>query len=83
MSVEPGFGGQSYLSSATKRIATLRKKLDIIERETGKKILLEVDGGINAGTAKEAIAAGVDILVAGSYVFRAKDRRKAILSLIQ
>ncbi len=73
MSVEPGFGGQSFLPSALPKIQLLRKlkpNLDII-----------VDGGINEQTAKDCILAGANILVAGSYVFKSANRKQAIESL--
>ncbi|HNS86862.1 MAG TPA: ribulose-phosphate 3-epimerase [Parvularculaceae bacterium] len=66
MSVNPGFGGQSFIRSQLKKIETIRKLID----ETGRDIMLEVDGGVNAETAKAVIAAGADVLVAGSAVFR-------------
>ena len=65
MSVEPGFGGQTFLSSALDKITWLRKQID----DTQSKALIEVDGGINNITAKQCRLAGVDILVAGSYLF--------------
>jgi ribulose-phosphate 3-epimerase len=73
MSVEPGFGGQAFLPDSTKKLKQLREKID------GRKILLEVDGGINDKTAPKAIVA--DILVSGSYIFGAKEYGKAIRSL--
>jgi ribulose-phosphate 3-epimerase len=69
MTVNPGFGGQAFLRSQLPKIAALRKKIDA----TGKAIDLEVDGGINPNTAKEVIAAGADVLVAGSAVFKGGD----------
>lgn len=65
MSVNPGFGGQSFIDSSLRKIETLRKRID----ETGKPIDLEVDGGINKETAPRAIAAGADVLVAGTATF--------------
>lgn len=65
MSVNPGFGGQSFIDSQLTKIAALRRMIDA----TGRTIDLEVDGGINPETARKAIAAGADILVAGSAVF--------------
>ena len=66
MSVNPGFGGQKFIPSATDRIARLREMIDA----TGKAIDLEVDGGINFDTAPKAIAAGADVLVAGTATFK-------------
>ncbi len=65
MSVNPGFGGQSFISSQLKKIENVRKKIDLI----GKKIDLEVDGGININNSRSIISAGANILVAGSAVF--------------
>jgi len=65
MSVNPGFGGQSFIASQLAKIAALRKRIDAAKRP----IELEIDGGINAETAKAAIAAGADVLVAGTATF--------------
>lgn len=65
MSVNPGFGGQSYIPSSTAKIRRLRNMLDSI----GSKAWLEVDGGIRPSNAHEAVEAGADVLVAGSAVF--------------
>ena len=65
MSVNPGFGGQAFMESQLAKIAALRKAIDAL----GKPIDLEVDGGVNADTAKRCIAAGADALVAGTAVF--------------
>jgi ribulose-phosphate 3-epimerase len=77
MSVNPGFGGQSFIESAVERVRRLRGMLDA----RGLDVDIEVDGGINAETAKRVVAAGATVLVAGSYVFGAKDRAEAIRSL--
>ena len=66
MSVNPGFGGQSFIVSQLKKIAAVRKRIDA----TGKAIDLEVDGGIDQANAKRAIEAGADVLVAGTATFR-------------
>lgn len=66
MSVNPGFGGQSFIESQLRKIEILRQKID----ETGRDIILEVDGGLNPETAPRAISAGVTAIVAGSAVFR-------------
>ena len=66
MSVNPGFGGQSFIDSQLRKIEVLRKKIDA----TGRKIILEVDGGLNSKTAPLAIDAGVSAIVAGSAVFK-------------
>ncbi len=66
MSVNPGFGGQSFIDSQLRKIEAIRKLID----KTGKVIDLEVDGGIDAVTARAAISAGADVLVAGTATFR-------------
>jgi ribulose-phosphate 3-epimerase len=66
MSVNPGFGGQSFIDSQLRKIEAIRKAID----RTGKTIDLEVDGGIDATTARAAISAGADVLVAGTATFR-------------
>jgi len=66
MSVNPGFGGQSFIESQLKKIEAARKRIDA----TGRDIALEVDGGITPETAKRAIAAGATVLVAGTAVFQ-------------
>jgi ribulose-phosphate 3-epimerase len=66
MSVNPGFGGQKFIRSSLRKIAELRRAIVA----SGREIMLEVDGGINAETAPAVIAAGADVLVAGSAVFR-------------
>ena len=66
MSVNPGFGGQSFIESQLRKIETLRQKIDA----TGRDIILEVDGGLNPDTAPRAIAAGVTAIVAGSAAFK-------------
>jgi ribulose-phosphate 3-epimerase len=70
MSVEPGFGGQSFMPDMMGKVKTLRSKF---------QGLISVDGGIGAGNASQALEAGADILVAGSAVFGKADRAKAIL----
>jgi ribulose-phosphate 3-epimerase len=66
MSVNPGFGGQSFIESQLKKIEAVRKMID----KSGREIALEVDGGIDAGIAPKVIAAGADALVAGTATFR-------------
>jgi ribulose-phosphate 3-epimerase len=65
MSVNPGFGGQAFIASQLEKIKTLRQKIDAL----GKKIDLEVDGGINEAIARDVISAGADVLVAGTATF--------------
>jgi len=65
MSVNPGFGGQSFIESQLRKIEAIRKMID----KSGRDIRLEVDGGIDVNTAPRAIAAGADVLVAGTATF--------------
>ena len=74
MSVEPGFGGQSFISSALDKIAHLREAID----ENDYQCLIEVDGGINQETGLLCKNAGVDVLVAGSYLFGHEDIKERI-----
>ena len=73
MTVEPGFGGQTFLEETLPKIRELRDLKPDLD--------IEVDGGINEKTASKAIEAGANILVSGSYIFQAKNRQKAIESL--
>ncbi|MEH6487371.1 ribulose-phosphate 3-epimerase [Hyphomonas oceanitis] len=66
MSVNPGFGGQSFIESQLRKVEQLRHMID----QTGRDIILEIDGGLNSETAPRAIAAGVTAIVAGSAVFK-------------
>lgn len=75
MSVEPGFGGQKFQEQAISKI----EQLDQLRQE--RSYLIEVDGGINATTGMLCRQAGADVLVAGSYVFQAENRKEAIESL--
>jgi ribulose-phosphate 3-epimerase len=79
MTVNPGFGGQEFLFSQVKKIANIRQKI----KASGKKIELEVDGGINAETIKIVTAAGADVVVCGSYIFNSKNYADNIGSLRQ
>ena len=77
MTVEPGYGGQSLIPECLDKVRELRTE---IERR-GLSTDIQVDGGINSDNAKAAIAAGANVLVAGSAVFKAKDRKAAIDAL--
>jgi ribulose-phosphate 3-epimerase len=77
MSVEPGWGGQEFMPEALDKLIQTRELI----KKSGRKIYLEVDGGINAETAKQTITAGADALVAGTYIFKSSDYCKAIASL--
>ncbi len=75
MTVNPGFGGQSFMKNQLDKIAKIRRLIG------NRKIILSVDGGINPMTAAEAIAAGADMLVAGTAVFAGNDYEKNIKAL--
>ncbi|OEF99078.1 ribulose-phosphate 3-epimerase [Vulcanibacillus modesticaldus] len=77
MTVNPGFGGQAFIPATLSKI----KKLKEMIREKGLEIDIEVDGGINNKTYQSVVEAGANVLVAGSYVFGAKDRQIAIKGL--
>lgn len=77
MSVEPGFGGQSFMEDMLDKVRALRKEIEDQKLDTR----IEIDGGINAETGKLAIEAGCDTLVAGSYVFK-KNIKEAVDSLL-
>ncbi|WP_303980153.1 ribulose-phosphate 3-epimerase [Dongia mobilis] len=71
MSVNPGFGGQAFIPSALGKIAEIRRRIDKISAAQGGRVIdLEVDGGINIDTAKACVAAGADVLVAGTATFK-------------
>lgn len=77
MSVNPGFGGQSFIRHTLKKIAELRALID----STGSKALIEIDGGINLATGAECAAAGADVLVSGNSVFKAENPVEYIAAL--
>jgi len=77
MSVFPGFGGQKYIPASTGRIRAVRERIDA----GGHPCLIEVDGGINRETCREAVDAGADVLVAGSAIFGSADYADTIRAL--
>lgn len=77
MTVNPGFGGQNFIESVLPKIRELREKID----GSGLKVELEVDGGINAETARLAVSAGASVLVAGSYIYSSRNPAEAIRKL--
>jgi ribulose-phosphate 3-epimerase len=77
MSVNPGFGGQAFIPEVLNKVRTLRKMID----DKGLQVEIEIDGGVNAETAKQCIEAGATVLVAGSAVYNQKDREQAIAAL--
>jgi ribulose-phosphate 3-epimerase len=81
MSVNPGFGGQSFIPGALKKIARIRKMIDAHRQETGHDIRLEVDGGIKVDNIRAAADAGADTFVAGSAIFGQPDYRAVIAAM--
>ena len=77
MSVNPGFGGQKFIENTIKKVQRLRRLIT----ESGSQALIEVDGGVQAETAPRLVAAGVDVLVSGSYVFKAAEPETVIREL--
>ena len=77
MSVNPGFGGQSFIKNTYKKVKQLK---EIIERN-GASTQIEIDGGVTDKNASQLVDAGADVLVAGSFVFRSKDSMKTIANL--
>ena len=77
MSVNPGFGGQKFIENTIQKVQRLRKLID----QSGSKALIEIDGGVQAETAPRLVAAGADVLVAGSYVFGSKNPEQVISAL--
>jgi len=77
MSVNPGFGGQSFIENTYKKIKQLKQLIE----KTGSKALIEVDGGVNDQNIGKLVAAGANVLVAGSFVFKSKDPLETIQNL--
>ena len=77
MSVNPGFGGQKFIENTIDKVKRLRQMIE----EKGLQTLIEVDGGVQGETAPRLVAAGVDVLVSGSYVFGANDPEQVIRDL--
>ena len=77
LSVNPGFGGQKFIENTIDKVKRLRKMIS----DKGCNTLIEVDGGVQGETAPRLVAAGVDVLVSGSYVFGAEDPKQVIRSL--
>lgn len=79
MSVNPGFGGQKFIDETLAKTRRLRRMID----ESGSKALIQIDGGVNAETAPLLVEAGADVLVSGSYIFKAADPIATIHDLKQ
>lgn len=79
MSVNPGYGGQSFIESSLDKIARLRKMID----DKGSKAIIQIDGGVNTKNAKAIFTAGCDCAVAGSSVFGSSDPKATIIELLE
>lgn len=77
MSVNPGFAGQSFIEASLQKTRHLSKMID----ERGTKTLIEIDGGVSDDNAQDLVLAGADVLVAGSFIFKAEDPHRAIADL--
>ena len=73
MSVNPGFGGQAFITESLRKVAAVRVKVDAYQRETGRQISIEVDGGVKPDNIAQIARAGADTFVAGSALFGASD----------
>jgi ribulose-phosphate 3-epimerase len=78
MSVNPGFGGQAFISEALAKLAQARARIDAYQRATSRSILLEIDGGVKVDNIRSIAAAGADTFVAGSAIFGSKDYKATI-----
>ncbi|HLO69166.1 MAG TPA: ribulose-phosphate 3-epimerase [Holophaga sp.] len=78
MSVNPGFGGQSFIPRVLDKV----RRLDAMRTASGAEFLIQVDGGVGASNAGDLVAAGADVLVAGNAVFKAPDPRQAVEDLL-
>lgn len=77
MSVNPGFGGQKFIENTINKVKRLHQMID----ESGSRALIEIDGGVQKETAPRLVAAGADVLVSGSYIFKAADPESVIKEL--
>ena len=83
MSVNPGFGGQSFIGQSLVKLAAARERLDAYEQGSGRRVLLEIDGGVKVDNIGAIAAAGADTFVAGSAIFGSKDYRATIAAMKQ
>jgi ribulose-phosphate 3-epimerase len=81
MSVNPGFGGQSFIPQTLAKLTDARKRVDAAMQRTGREILLEVDGGVKVDNIAAIAAAGADTFVAGSAIFGARDYKATIAAM--
>jgi ribulose-phosphate 3-epimerase len=81
MSVNPGFGGQSFIPESLRKLAAARARIDAHARATGKTVLLEIDGGVKVDNIGSIAAAGADTFVAGSAIFGSGDYKATIAAM--
>jgi ribulose-phosphate 3-epimerase len=81
MSVNPGYGGQSFIDSALRKTEAVRKLIDAEQRRSGRDIRLEVDGGIKVDNIRRVADAGADTFVAGSAIFGQPDYRAVVSAM--
>lgn len=81
MSVNPGFGGQQFILGTLKKLAQARARLDAYAAESGRRIRLEIDGGVKVDNIAEIAAAGADAFVAGSAIYGTKDYRATVAAM--
>ena len=81
MSVNPGFGGQAFIAGTLAKLTLARSRIEAAQQRTGRKILLEVDGGIKIDNIAAAAKAGADTFVAGSAIFGTPDYRATIAKM--
>jgi ribulose-phosphate 3-epimerase len=81
MSVNPGFGGQAFIPQTLDKLRALRERVDATMQRTGRRLLIEVDGGVKAANIAQIAAAGADVFVAGSAVFGVGDYARAIAAM--
>jgi len=81
MSVNPGFGGQSFIAGALDKLAAARTRIDAARARTGREILLEIDGGVKVDNIADIARAGADTFVAGSAIFGSSDYRATIAQM--
>jgi len=82
MSVNPGFGGQTFIPEALTKLATLRRRIDAHVARGGQSMWLEVDGGVKVGNIRAIAEAGADTFVAGSAIFSARNEDGGFRSVI-
>lgn len=83
MSVNPGYGGQSFIPTALQKVAAIRTRIDALESPPDHEIRLEIDGGVKIGNIGEISAAGADMFVAGSAIFGSDDYAQTITAMRQ